>query len=81
MTREQILEKVTDIFKDIIDNDDIVLTDDTVAADVEDWDSLNHMQIIAGIEKTFRFKFSSTEIYQFKNVGGLIDAIATRVNA
>lgn len=81
MNKEQILTKVNDIFKDILDNDDLVLTPGTVASDVEDWDSLNHIQIIVGIEKAFKIKFTSTEIYQFKNVGDLIDAIYTRTNA
>lgn len=81
MTKEQILSKITAIFRDILDNDDVVLTDTTVASDVEDWDSLNHIQIIVGIEKAFKIKFTSTEIHHFKNVGELIGAIESKTNS
>ncbi|GAA4319353.1 acyl carrier protein [Mucilaginibacter gynuensis] len=80
MNKEQILAKVTDIFKDVLDNDDIVLTDTTVATDVEDWDSLNHIQIIVAIEKSFKIKFTSTEIHHFKNVGELIGSIESKLS-
>jgi acyl carrier protein len=78
MNKEQILSKLNDIFRDVLDNDDVTLTDTTVASDVEDWDSLNHIQIIVAIEKAFKIKFTSTEIYHFKNVGELITAIETK---
>jgi acyl carrier protein len=42
--RQEIILHVTNIFKDVLDNDDIILTDDTTAKDVDDWDSLNHIQ-------------------------------------
>ena len=81
MNTEQILAKVTDIFRDVLDNDDLVIAATTTANDVEDWDSLNHMQIIAGVEKAFKIKFTSSEIYQFQNVGDLVKAVEARVNA
>jgi len=80
MTKEQILDKINDIFKEILDNDDLVITDNTVASDVEDWDSLNHIQIIVAIEKAFKIKFTSTEIHHFKNVGELINAVESKLN-
>ena len=81
MDKVQILQKVTSVFQDVLDDDDIKLSDQTVASDVDDWDSLNHIQIIVGIEKIFKIKFTSTEIHQFKNVGELINAIEHKLKS
>ncbi|PWG82184.1 acyl carrier protein [Pararcticibacter amylolyticus] len=80
MNQEQLLKEVNEIFKDVLDNEDVVINFDTVASDVDDWDSLNHIQLIAAIEKAFRIKFTSTEIYQFKNVGEMISSINSKLN-
>jgi len=78
MERKEILLNVQNIFHDILDNEDIQLTDQTTADDVEDWDSLTHIQLIVSIEKTFKIKFSSKEILSWKNVGEMIDCIETK---
>ena len=75
MDRPTILKEVTDVFIDVLDNEDIVLTDETQAADVDDWDSLNHIQLVVGIEKHFKIRFSSKEIQSWKNVGEMITCI------
>jgi acyl carrier protein len=75
MTKEEVLQKVNDIFIDILDNEDIVLTYDTTANDVEDWDSLTHIQLVVAIEKQFKVRFTSLEIQSWKNVGEMIDCI------
>lgn len=75
MDRPTILKEVTDVFIDILDNEDIVLTDETQAADVDDWDSLNHIQLVVGIEKHFKIRFTSKEIQSWKNVGEMITCI------
>lgn len=62
MERSDIFKKVNEIFCDELDNDDIVLTDETTADDVEEWDSLSHVQLIVAIEKAFGIKFTSNEI-------------------
>ncbi len=80
MNQEQLLKEVNEIFKDVLDNEDVVISFDTVASDVDDWDSLNHIQLIAAIEKAFHIKFTSTEIYQFKNVGEMISSINKKLN-
>ncbi len=81
MERSDIFKKVNEIFCDELDNDDIVLTDETTADDVEEWDSLSHVQLIVAIEKAFGIKFTSNEILGWNNVGELIDAIEKRLNA
>lgn len=76
-----ILHDVNEIFKDVLDNDDLVITRETTSADVEDWDSLNHIQLVVAIEKHFKLKFASSEIYSWKDVGEMCDVIAERVQA
>lgn len=79
MERSDIFKKVNEIFCDELDNDDIVLTDETTADDVEEWDSLSHVQLIVAIEKAFAIKFTSNEILSWNNVGELIDSIEKRL--
>ncbi len=78
MEKNEILSKVEDIFKDVLDNEDIVLARETTANDIEEWDSLSHIQLIVAIEKAFKIKFTSKEILSWKNVGEMIDCIATK---
>lgn len=80
MTRSEVLKTINGIFIDVLDDDDIVLTDQTTANDVKDWDSLNHIQLIVAIEKKFKIKFTTTEIGQFKNVGDLCDAVLKKLS-
>ena len=70
-----ILERIQPIFRDIFDNENLVVTEETVAADVEDWDSFAQMQIIMAIEEMFGISFSTDEVTEFKNVGDIVKAI------
>jgi acyl carrier protein len=79
MGRLEILAKLQEIFIDILDNEDIVLTENTTANDVEEWDSLSHIQIIVAIEKKFKIKFTSREILSWRNVGEMIGGIAIKL--
>jgi len=76
----EIIKQVNDIFIDVLDNDDIKLTADTSAKDVEDWDSLNHIQLIVAIEKHFKLRFNTNEINSWKNVGEMCENIQKRIN-
>lgn len=78
MERTEILSKVQDIFRDVLDDEDIELVDNTTAEDVEDWDSLSHIQLIKEIEKSFSIRFTSREILSWNNVGEMIDCIASK---
>ncbi|WP_316735176.1 acyl carrier protein [Pedobacter aquatilis] len=78
MNQNEILSKVEVIFRDILDNEDITLTPQTTADDVEDWDSLSHIQLIVAIEKEFKIKFTSKEILSWSNVQEMIDCIASK---
>jgi acyl carrier protein len=76
-----ILKQVNDIFIDVLDNDDIKLESKTTAKDIEEWDSLTHIQLIVAVEKKFKLRFNSAEINTWKNVGEMCEAIEKRVNA
>ena len=75
-----ILKQVNDIFIDVLDNDDIKLTPETTAKDIEEWDSLNHIQLVVAIEKKFKLRFTSAEINSWKTVGEMCSAIEKKVN-
>jgi acyl carrier protein len=64
-------ERLQVVFRDIFDDDSIVLREDMTAADVENWDSLNHIDLIVAIEREFKVKFTTAEVTMLKNVGQL----------
>jgi len=78
MDREKIIAKVQEIFKDILDEEEIELKDNTTANDVDNWDSLTHILLVVAIEKAFKIKFTSKEILSWKNVGEMIDSIQAK---
>jgi acyl carrier protein len=62
MERNEIMEKVTSVFRDVFDNEELVITDSTTAADIEDWDSLTHITLISAIEDELGYKFDDGEL-------------------
>lgn len=78
MNREEIVAKVQEIFKDILEEEEIELKDNTTANDVDNWDSLTHILLVVAIEKAFNIKFTSKEILSWKNVGEMIDSIQAK---
>ena len=80
MERTEIFEKLNEIFIDVLDLDELELTDETSANDIEEWDSLSHIQLIVAIEKAFRIKFTSLEIMKWRNVGEMVDSMETKLN-
>ena len=79
MTRTEITADLTTIFRDIFDDDTLVLSDDMTAGDVPLWDSLHHLVLIATVESTFGMKFRTTEIERLTAVGDLVDTVERRV--
>ena len=68
MSRSEIYDRLTEIFRDFFDDDDIVISDETTSDDIEDWDSLEHINLIVAIEQEFGMKFSMGEVTGMKNV-------------
>ena len=75
MNRSEILEKVTEIFRDVFDDESIVVSDATTANDIEDWDSLSHITLISVVEKAFGHKFSMKDVLGMKDVGEMLDIL------
>lgn len=80
MTAEEIKNRATEVFRDVLDNDRIVLLRETTADDLEEWDSLAHINIIVAIEKEFKVKFDLMDIKPLRNVGQFLDLIQSKVS-
>jgi len=74
MNRTEILEKLNEVFHDVFDNNDIVVTEQTNANDIEEWDSLIHITLISAVEDEFDVSFDMKTVVSMKNVGDMIDA-------
>ena len=75
MTREEIYGKLNEVFQDVFDDEDITVNDSTVAADVDGWDSLEHINLIVAVERCFGIKITMGETTGLKNVGEMVDKI------
>jgi acyl carrier protein len=71
--------RLSTIFRDVFDDESLVLRDDLTAEDVENWDSLTHINLIVAIEKEFRIRFTTAEVSGLKNVGELEALVAAKV--
>lgn len=78
MSREKIFEALNEIFQDVFDDESITVGETTTAEDIEDWDSLEHINLVVAIEKRFQMKFTMGEVTGMKNVGEMVDIIQTR---
>ncbi|MCR5421063.1 MAG: acyl carrier protein [Lachnospiraceae bacterium] len=79
MTREEIMDKVNEIFREVFDDDSLVITDSTNSEDIEDWDSLEHISLIISMEKEFDMKFDIKEVNKLENVGQMVDMIKSKM--
>lgn len=79
MSREEVFERVTDIFRDVFDDDELVISDSTNSEDIEDWDSLEHIQLVVGMEKEFKVKFDIKTVNSLENVGQMVDLILSMI--
>lgn len=79
MTREEVFEKLNQVFQDVFDDDGIQVDDNTTSGDIEDWDSLEHINLIVAVEKKFGMKFNMGEVTTMKNVGEMADIILQRI--
>ena len=79
MTRAEILAKIQDVMIDVLDLDDLHITEKTTAADVEGWDSLSHLRLITEIEAAFGLTFATGEIERLKHGGDMAGTIETNL--
>jgi acyl carrier protein len=70
--------RLTDVFRDVFDDDDLTITRETTADDVEDWDSLMHIKLILKVESVFGLRMNAADATGLKNVGQLLDLIDAR---
>ena len=75
MTRTEVLEKLNDVFHDVFDDETFSINEDTSSKDIDGWDSLIHITLIAEIEEVFDIKFPMKKVVSMKNVGEMIDFI------
>jgi acyl carrier protein len=73
--RPSIFEQLTEVFRDVFDDDELVIDATTTAQDVEGWNSLAHIRLVVSIEKAFKLRFSAAEIGNLKNVGDMVELI------
>ncbi len=78
MSREEIYKNLDEVFQDVFDDESIHVEDKTTADDIEDWDSLEHINLVVAIENKFGIKFNMNEVTSLKNVGEMVDIIIER---
>jgi len=74
-----IQERLTKVFRTVFDNESITLTPDLTADDIDEWDSLSHINLMLAIELEFGIEFLQSEIQDFRNVGELIECVKTKL--
>ncbi len=76
----EIYERLNEVFRDFFDDEDIDLDEETTADDIDDWDSLNHITLMAAVEDEFGIRFTMGEVSGMRNVGEMAEIIKDRMN-
>jgi acyl carrier protein len=76
---DNLLEELQPIFRDVFDQPDLIITRESNASTVEDWDSLAHVNLVTAIEKRYKIRFALGELQELKNVGDMIDLMKTKL--
>lgn len=79
MTREEVFGKLNEVFQDVFDDESITVTETTTADDIEEWDSLEHINLLAAVEQEFGMKFNMGQVVSMKNVGEMADIIISQI--
>lgn len=80
MTTIEIYNKLNEVFRDVFDDDDITVTEATVSGDIEDWDSLEHINLVSAVEAEFKIKFTMGQVVTMKNVGEMVAIITDQLS-
>lgn len=75
MTRVEVFERLNKVFREVFDDDDIVVGEETTSDDIEDWDSFEHINLVVAVEEEFSFKIPMGKVVTMKNVGEMADII------
>lgn len=75
MNREEVFKRLTNVFRDVFDDESIMLKEETTADDIEDWDSFEHINLVVAVEEEFSFKIPMGKVVNMKNVGEMVDII------
>ena len=83
MTESEIstLERLKNVFRDIFDDEELEINNNTTALDIDGWDSLAHIRLILSIEKAFNIRFSAGEISELKNIKDMVDLVCRKKSA
>ncbi len=79
MSREEAFVTLNEVFRDVFDDEEITVTDKTTADDIEEWDSLEHINLLAAVEQAFGIKFNMGQVVSMKNVGEMADIILSQL--
>ena len=79
MTRDEIFNELNTIFRNNFDDESITLKDTTSSGDIEDWDSLEQINLVMAIQNKFKVKFNIEEVNAMKNVGEMVDFIMRKL--
>lgn len=79
MSREEVFATLNEVFQDVFDDEGITVTDQTTADDIEEWDSLEHINLLAAVEQAFGIKFNMGQVVSMKNVGEMADIIIAQL--
>ena len=80
MTREEVFETLNEVFQDVFDDMSIEVDEHTTSDDIDEWDSLEHINLIASVEQEFGVKFNMGQVNTMKNVGEMVDIILSQID-
>jgi acyl carrier protein len=78
---DDLYARLTPIFEDVFDEDDMEVSPTLTANEVEGWDSLSHIRLIIAVEKEFGLRFRTTEVNSFRDVGELVELLKSKLAA
>ena len=79
MSRDEVFVKLNEVFRDVFDDESITVTETTTADDIEEWDSLEHINLLAAVEQEFGMKFNMGQVVSMKNVGEMADIVLSQI--
>ncbi|MBR1838428.1 MAG: acyl carrier protein [Bacteroidaceae bacterium] len=80
MTKEEVFNQLQAVFQEIFDDETLTIEADTTASDIDEWDSLTHVQLIVEVEQHFGVRFTSREILKWQRVGEMVDALLEKLS-